>query len=112
MMAALDGQQTFLQTVAPILLANCAGCHSGPGATQGPTFLGADGSQYYGKLVADPRFVNNVPAQSLLLTQGKHEGPAFTTAQGTTVTTWLALELKERPNLPAPPPALNVGQRK
>jgi mono/diheme cytochrome c family protein len=111
-MAALDGQQTFLQNVAPILLANCSGCHSGTGPTEGPTFLGSDGSQYYGKLVADPRFVNNAPAQSLLLTQGKHEGPAFTTAQGAAVMSWLQLEVTERPGLPAPPPALNVAQRK
>ncbi len=110
--AASTAKTDFDTDVAPILSANCAACHAGTGTTVGPDYLGTGPSDFYGKLVADPRMVNNTPAASLLITQGAHEGPAFTTAQGAAVLTWLTAETTERANLPNPPPALNLGARK
>jgi hypothetical protein len=105
--SSLTARQLFDANVAPVFAASCAGCHAGTGATTGPTFLGAGGSSYYGKLLSDPRFVNNNPADSLLLTKGAHEGPALTVAQGMSITAWLQQEVVERgaSNLPSPPTA-------
>jgi hypothetical protein len=101
---SLMAKQLFDTNVAPILAAACAGCHAGSGATTGPTFLGTSGSDYYGKLLSDPRFVNNTPATSLILTKGAHEGPALSVTQGNAVQEWLQQEVVERgATLPSPP---------
>src|SRR5205807_1305000 len=97
--------------VLPTLRDNCSSCHAGVGPTSGPTYLGKDTSTYYGQLVADPRFVNNQPSRSLLVTKGPHTGPALTAAQGTAVEGWLTQENFERHNLPNPPPAANLAQQ-
>jgi hypothetical protein len=96
--------------VATILQANCATCHQTGG--QGPGFLGAGPAQYYSKLVIDARFVNAIPAQSELITQGAHEGPALTSVQATAVLAWLTQETVERPGLPQPPPPANEPSKK
>jgi mono/diheme cytochrome c family protein len=104
-------RQMFDQTVAPLLQATCAGCHAGAGASGAPVFLGAGPGAFYTSLVSDARFVNAAPAQSELLTQGKHEGPALTPDQGAAVEAWLTKETAERSNLPPPPPPSNLSQR-
>src|SRR5438552_3152703 len=85
----MTAAQLFAANVSPALDANCASCHAGTAATVGPNFLGAGNTAYYTKLTADARMVNSQPATSLLLTKGKHEGPAFSLTQGDSITAWL-----------------------
>jgi cytochrome c553 len=88
----------FEQNVAPILddgAGNvCASCHASqfnayPGA---PHFMGGSPAAYYDTLVAAPIYVNAAPGNSKLITQGLHEGPAFTETQEPTVIEWLEME--------------------
>ena len=76
----------------------CAACHASnyngggqnyPGA---PLFMGAGPNAYYDTLVAAPIYVNAAPGNSKLVTQGLHEGPAFSAAQEALVIEWLEME--------------------
>lgn len=107
---AMTARQLFDAEVAPVLGGSCATCHAGTPPTTGPTFLGAGGSSYYGALLADPRFVNNDPQDSLLLTKGAHEGPGLTVGQGNAIGAWLAQEVVERGASLPPPPTTSTDQ--
>ena len=108
--AAQTAVDLFNANVEPFLASNCSTCHAGTGTTVGPAFLGTGPADFLNKLTADPRFVNNQPATSLLLTKGAHEGPALTQAQGDSVTAWLTQDLVEHPTRPAPPANIDVAQ--
>jgi hypothetical protein len=109
--AAPTARQLFDTNVSPMLLSNCSSCHAGTPPTQGPTFLGAGQANFYANLKADSRFVNNTAAQSLLLTKGAHEGPAWSQANGNLILAWLTQEIVENPGLPAPPPPTNAAEQ-
>jgi hypothetical protein len=65
----------FDLTVAPLLAAKCAGCHADFDFTS---------------IVASPALSGDGdPADSLLLTKGPHEGPAWSPAEVTAILTWL-----------------------
>jgi hypothetical protein len=82
----------FNSTVQPLLRAQCVGCHEGAGV--GPSFLGAGGAgDDYSALLANGRVVGGFDAGALLLTKGPHSGSAWwSTAQQSTITSWLAAE--------------------
>jgi hypothetical protein len=103
---ALDARSQFVQNAWPALSA-CVGCHG----TQ-PTidFLApgtADGA--YDQLLAfQPAIVDlATPSASLLVTMGKHTGPAMDAMAEQTVLTWLDQEQKER--VAPPTEAISVG---
>src|SRR5262245_7405934 len=83
----------FEADVKPILDANCAGCHNQEGAA-GPAFLKPI---MYDTLVATPGMVTANPADSRLVTKGKHAGPALTTGQAAIVLQWLTVEATRLP---------------
>ena len=72
-------------TVAPIVDAQCGACHAHPGGA-GPAFLMPIA---YDTLRAYPGMITRDPSSSLLITKGKHEGPAIAAAQLGTVVNWL-----------------------
>lgn len=87
-----DAKQFFEANVSPILSTACASCHQGAGSdADGPNFLGDSASSYYASLSTRPQFVT-APGSSMLLLKGEHTGPAFTTAQASTVSSWLEQE--------------------
>ncbi len=88
-----EAHARFISDVKPILDANCAGCHNQEGAA-GPAFLKPI---MYDTLTATPGMVTATPSESLLVTKGKHEGPAFTTGQAAIVLQWLTVEAAKLP---------------
>jgi hypothetical protein len=103
--SAGSAQALFNQNILPMLGA-CSGCHAGTSASGGPKFMG-DGTAVYASLVADPRFVNNVPQDSYLITHhhAPGEGPDLTTGQDMNVIQWITQENVERALPPPPAPA-------
>jgi hypothetical protein len=94
-------RQMFDSTVSPMLGSACAGCHTGTAGTAPLKFLGNTGTAgYYTAITQQLGVVGNyVPANAQLLNQGVHDnglGPAWTTAQKDTITSWLLAEADER----------------
>ncbi len=93
----------FEQNVSPIMDGDsfgnaCASCHAShfaayPGA---PHFMGGAKDEYYQQITQNTLYVNAAPGNSKLLTQGLHEGRAFTESEAATVTTWLGMEAAVR----------------
>jgi len=83
----------FDSQVKPILDGACSVCHDRDGAA-GPSFLKPVA---YDTLHVTPGMVTPNPGDSLLVTKGKHEGPAFTPAQAPIVLAWLTVEAKLLP---------------
>ncbi len=106
---ALTARQLFDQNVLTILT-SCTSCHAGTGTAGGPKFLGVTGDAYYASLTGDPRFVNNVPEQSYLITHihAPNEGPDLNMAQDAKIIAWITQENVERA-LPPPPSPANVA---
>lgn len=107
--SGLSARELFDMNVLPMLGA-CASCHAGTATNGGPKFLGVNGDAYYASLVADVRFVNNVPESSYLITH-QHavgEGPDLNATQDKNVVAWIAQENVEQA-LPPPPAPANVG---
>jgi hypothetical protein len=102
----ITARQLFDNNVLP-MLGSCAGCHAGTNQAGGPKFLGTDGSAYYASLVADARFVNNVPEKSYLITHthAAGEGPDLNMSQAMNVVQWVTQENVERALPPPPAPA-------
>lgn len=88
--ATTKDRDLFDSKVLSILKGNCASCHQSPGINGAPPFLGSEEGVYYATLVNDKRFVGISPDASLLITKGKHEGPAFTATQAADVKEWLS----------------------
>lgn len=103
----LTARQMFDQDVQPILSANCASCHAGPDASNSPDWMSTDTTTSYNMIVARTDFVNNSPANSMLLQKGAHTGPAFTDTQVPVMESWLAKEAEERNLQPPPTPPPN-----
>jgi hypothetical protein len=104
-----NAQSLFIHNVQPFISTECASCHAVDKQAAGPKFLGSTGT-YYGNLITDPRFANNKPDQSYLITHkhmvdGTGAGTDLTMAQAMNVINWLAQELNERT---LPPPPVNI----
>jgi hypothetical protein len=101
----LDGQQQFVQRAWPSL-AGCVGCH---GAQPTIDFLApgtADGA-YAGIFAFQPPVVDlDAPSASLLVTMGKHTGPALDPMSADDVLGWIEQERSERVT---PVPTIAVG---
>lgn len=102
-------RELFDTTVQPLLSAKCAQCHVGPETSATNMFLGPDGvSSFYTTLVND-RAVNGGfnPSAATILLKGAHEGPAWTSAEATKISTWLQAELTARGGTIDPGPGTN-----
>lgn len=106
-----NAQSLFIHNVQPFISTECASCHAVDKQAAGPKFLGSDGT-YYGNLITDPRFANNKPDQSFLITHKHMPGPGagsdLTMAQAMNVINWLSQELNER-QLPPPPVKITIA---
>ncbi|MFO0722616.1 MAG: hypothetical protein U1E65_02455 [Myxococcota bacterium] len=114
----LTARELFDRNVAPILAANCASCHAGANPGDGPDYLGPTATPatgFYAPLTTGHTVIGNAPfiaypsVNSPLVYKGAHTGPAFTTADAATVSSWLVKEAEERglvtaqnPNNPPP----------
>ena len=98
-------RQMFDGTVAPLLTAKCSSCHVGPETSATNMFLGPDGVSSYYKTLANDRAVNGNfnAAAAMILLKGPHEGPAWSSTEVSTITSWLNQELKERGGAPVDP---------
>ncbi|HEY0193440.1 MAG TPA: hypothetical protein VGC42_20125 [Kofleriaceae bacterium] len=105
-----NAKALFDSSVAPLLTANCATCHVGPETSSTNMFLGADGlSSYYTTLTNDRAINGGFDASAAtLLSKGQHEGPAWSTANKATITTWLMAELTAR-GVQTPDPGTGSG---
>jgi hypothetical protein len=91
----LTARQQWDQRAWPVL-STCAGCH---GKQPAIDFLapGTSDGAYTTVFAFQPPIVDvEVPAASLLLTMGKHTGPAFAPDQTNAVLAWLEAERDER----------------
>lgn len=91
----LSARETFNQRAWPGL-STCAGCH---GKQPAIDFLapGTAEGAYETVFAFQPPVVDvEVPSASLLLTMGKHTGPAFSADQAAGVLAWLEAERTER----------------
>jgi mono/diheme cytochrome c family protein len=88
-------------------LATCAGCHGSQPAIDFLAPNTSDGA-YTNVFAFQPPVIDvEVPAASLLLTMGKHTGPAFTADQASAVLAWLEAEHDER--MPASGQTVRIG---
>lgn len=101
----LDAQQQFTQRAWPAL-AGCVGCH---GAQPTIDFLapGTPDGAYASLFAFQPAVVDlGAPSASLLVTMGKHTGPALDQQSAQDVLTWIEQERSERVT---PNPTIAVG---
>ncbi len=82
-----DPSVMFYADVAPIVTANCAGCH-GVSGTTAPAFMMAQ-PDLLKNILAYPGIVGTSPQNSRMYLKGQHEGPAFTPDQLMTVGNWI-----------------------
>lgn len=86
-----DDVALFEANVQPLLEAKCATCHQGPPSV-GPSFLGAESSQFYSRLVASG-YVSDTPQESEIITKGPHDNNSastfFTEAESAAVSAWI-----------------------
>jgi hypothetical protein len=91
----LTARQQWDQRAWPVL-STCAGCHGKQPAIDFLAPNTGDGA-YTTVFAFQPPVVDvEVPAASLLLTMGKHTGPAFSPDQAAAVLAWLEAERDER----------------
>ena len=92
-------REVFDSTVAPLLSAECASCHVGAETTATNMFLGTANTNdsFYNGITNDASVNGDFnPAAAHLLTQGAHQGPAWTGTQASTIANWLTAEAAER----------------
>ena len=97
------GRQLF-EALLPQLDSTCGGsCHA-QGAGGAPLWLGPPDA--YTSAVKFPGVIVSNPGTSIVLTKGRHEGPALTDPLVNQVTQWLTVEAAALPvtSLPATPP--------
>lgn len=88
-------------------LATCGGCHGSQPAIDFLAPNTSDGA-YANVFAFQPPVIDvEVPAASLLLTMGKHTGPAFTADQASAVLAWLEAEHDER--MPTTGQSVRIG---
>jgi hypothetical protein len=98
-------RQEFEQNVAPLLHSTCESCHNGSN-TSAPAFLQLM-QQYsnphdqamalHDQVITWPNLVvPQTPSDSLLLSKGQHEGPAWTNDQSSTIRHWIEDEQKAK----------------
>jgi len=96
MQVATTAREMFTQRAWPTLAGACAGCH---GSQPAIAFLApgtADGA-YQTLFDYQPPVVDvGAPGTSLLVTMGKHTGPALSTDAANTIIEWLTAERDER----------------
>jgi len=102
----LDAHTMFVQTAWPAL-SSCVGCHAAqptidflaPGTAEGA---------YTTVLAFQPPVVNLArPEASLLVTMGKHTGPALEMASYDSIMPWIAQERQQV--MPSPAPTTEIG---
>jgi hypothetical protein len=94
-MAALSARDTFTQRAWPAL-SGCVGCH---GSQPSIDFLapGMADKAYETLFTFQPPVIDvGAPSASLLVTMGKHTGPALATSGASAVIEWLTAERDER----------------
>jgi len=100
----IDDPAAFFATdVAPILEANCTGCHADAAETQGPYFLNP--ASYYVSVLGHPGLV--IPGDSAasdIVMKGEHRGPALNANDLTTVRRWIDAEGMGMPPIDPPDP--------
>lgn len=109
---ASAGRTMFDRDVKPMLESNCASCHAGAVGSQPYKFLGVAGdTDDYDKVTGDPGINGGwQPSLASLLTQGAHEGPAFSDAEKAKITAWMTQEATDRNvDLSNPPPPPTNG---
>jgi cytochrome c553 len=88
-LAAAAARAAFDQDVRPLLDGFCGACHSTPGVIG---FL-VPAPEVYDSVRGWPELVDvGYPAKSRLLTQGAHDGPAWTLDQAPILAQWIELE--------------------
>jgi len=91
----VSARDQFMHTAWPVL-ATCAGCH---GKQPAIDFLAPGTAEGAYETIFDfqpPVLDVDAPSASLLLTMGKHTGPAMSPDQAATVLSWLAAERSEK----------------
>jgi mono/diheme cytochrome c family protein len=100
---SLSAREVFERDARPLFTMRCATCHGDGGTSTAPDFLAARPSMY-DNLVGWPALVDRrVPDDSRVLTKGRHDGPAWTSAEAATVRTWLEAEAAEADPVEATP---------
>lgn len=84
----------YIAEVYPSLMSTCGACHIATGLAENYAFLDNDMELSYVMTKGYPNFLK-LPAESLLINQPAHTGPALTDGQKATVGKWLDMEIKE-----------------
>lgn len=83
--STVDPQTMFTTQIEPIFEKNnrpkgkCVTCHEGANGPDGPDFLGPTSTSHYTTLISNPRYVPEVPANSVLHNHPDHLGNALCT---------------------------------
>jgi hypothetical protein len=94
-----SARANFDANVAPMLQTECASCHVGQETTTTNMFLGQANTfdSFYAGITNDASINGDFnPSAAHLLTQGKHQGPAWTGDQAQLISSWLTAEASER----------------
>lgn len=93
--AAPTARALFEASARPLLDLRCSGCHGDGGTSSAPDFL-ASRPSVYENLKGWPALVDTArPSDSRVITKGRHDGPAWTTAEAGTIRAWLDAEAAE-----------------
>ncbi|MBK8252823.1 MAG: hypothetical protein IPK82_09160 [Polyangiaceae bacterium] len=84
----------YINVVHPSIIQTCGGCHNPQAGAGAPAFLDYDPEVSYLVIKDYPGVLTN-PAESVLITQPPHTGPALNAGQKDIVTNWLNMELAE-----------------
>lgn len=90
----LTAHDVYVYEVHDSLIATCGGCHNPVAGVGAPVFLDYDPELSYSVIKAYP-YVLTEPAESILITQLPHTGPALSDTQKELVGKWLSMELAE-----------------
>ena len=101
--APLAARDIFERSARPLFELRCASCHGDGGTASAPDFL-ASRPSVYENLKGWPALVDTArPADSRVITKGRHDGPAWTTTEATTIRAWLDAEAAEADPVEAAP---------
>lgn len=84
----------YIDNVHDSLMTSCGACHTTDGQVGAPPFLDNDPEVSYAIIKQYPNLLKE-PAESILITQPPHTGPALSDGQKEIVGQWLTMELDE-----------------